>query len=292
MSSDWSRLARQPPLLRVLIFLVIIVTIWFPLALPLYWVSAQGKLLGGDLLPTFLLYLVFLVGLPLWQRRVHQTLHPWQVLGFTGGRRLTQGLILGISLGGTSFGLLVGIQLALGWAALNPQSLKIPFLVITALGGVLTALAVGWSEELLFRGWLLWELEQGSSRGLALVLNSLLFALVHFIKPLAILLSLLPQFFGLWLLGMALVWARRLALPPIPRQTSLGVAVGLHGSLVWSYYLVDVADLLKFTGRVPVWVTGVGENPLAGLLGMTLLGLLGMLLYRWSHLPEGMAHPD
>jgi membrane protease YdiL (CAAX protease family) len=145
---------------------------------------------------------------------------------------------------------------------------------------------------LLFRGWLLWELEQGSSRELALLLNSLLFALVHFIKPLATLLALLPQFFGLWLLGMALVLARHLALPPMPRQTSLGVTVGLHGSLVWGYYLVDVADLLQVTGRVPVWVTGVGQNPLAGLLGITLLGLLAIFLYRWSHRPAEMAHPS
>ncbi|MEB3252815.1 MAG: CPBP family intramembrane glutamic endopeptidase [Cyanobacteriota bacterium] len=291
MSSDWSRLARQPPLLRVLIFLTIIIVVWLPLALPLYWASDQDRLPGGDLIPTALLYLVFLVGLPLWQQRVHQIPHTWEVLGFTGGRRLAQGLIMGIGLGGVSFCLLVAIQLALGWAALNPQSLHISFLVTTALGGVLTALAVGWSEELLFRGWLLWELEQGSSQPLALVLNSLIFALVHFIKPLATMLSLLPQFFGLWLLGMALVWARRLALPPIPRQTSLGVSVGLHGSLVWGYYLVDVADLLQVTGRVPVWVTGVGQNPLAGLLGIILLGLLAMLLYRWSHPSAGMVHP-
>jgi hypothetical protein len=292
MISDCSRLARQPSLLRVFTFLSVIIVVWLPLALPLYWVSAQGKLLGGDLIPTALLYLVFLLGLPIWQRRVHQTPHPWQVLGFTGGRRLARGLILGIGLGSLSFGLLVAIQLALGWATLNPQSLKIPFLITTALGGALTALAVGWSEELLFRGWLLWELEQGSSRELALLLNSLLFALVHFIKPLATLLALLPQFFGLWLLGMALVLARHLALPPMPRQTSLGVTVGLHGSLVWGYYLVDVADLLQVTGRVPVWVTGVGQNPLAGLLGITLLGLLAIFLYRWSHRPAEMAHPS
>ncbi len=292
MSRDWSRLAHQPPLLRVLIFLVTIIVVWLPLALPLYRTSAQGKLPGGDLIPTALLYLVFLLGLPLWQRQVHQMSHTWSVLGFTGGRRLAQGLMLGVGLGGVSFGLLVAIQLLLGWATLNPQALKIPFLVSTVLGGALAALAVGWSEELLFRGWLLWELEQGSSQPLALVLNSLIFALVHFIKPLATLLSLLPQFFGLWLLGMTLVWARRLALPPIPRQTSLGVSVGLHGSLVWGYYLVDVADLLQLTGRVPVWVTGVGQNPLAGLLGITLLGLLAMLLYRWSHPTAEMAHPD
>jgi hypothetical protein len=65
--------------------------------------------------------------------------------------------------------------------------------------------------------------------------------------------------------------------------------VGLHGGLVWGYYLVDVADLLDVTGRVPAWVTGVGGNPLAGLLGMTLLGCLAVLLYRWSHSPVSMA---
>jgi hypothetical protein len=99
MSSDWSRLARQLPLLRVLIFLTIIIVVWLPLALPLYWASDQDRLPGGDLIPTALLYLVFLVGLPLWQQRVHQIPHTWKVLGFTGGRRLAQGLIMGIGLG-------------------------------------------------------------------------------------------------------------------------------------------------------------------------------------------------
>lgn len=291
MSRDCSRLARQPPLLRVLVFIVTIVLVWLPLALPLYWASAQGKLPGGDLLPTALLYGVFLLGLPRWQRRVHQTYHGWQLLGFTGGPRLGRGLTLGLGLGVISFGILVGVELALGWATLNSQSLQVSSLVATALLGALTAVAVAWAEELLFRGWLLWELEQGGSPGLALVLNSLIFALVHFIKPLATLLALLPQLLGLWLLGMVLVWARRLALPPLPRQTTLGVAVGLHGGLVWGYYLIDVADLLQVTGRVPVWVTGVGGNPLAGLLGITLLGGLAVLLYRWSHAPVSMAKP-
>lgn len=289
MSRDRSRLARQPPLLRVFVFMATIVLVWLPLALPLYWASAQGKLPGGDLIPTALLYGVFLLGLPHWQRRVHQTRHGWRLLGFTGGHRLGRGLILGIGLGVISFTIMVGVQLALGWATLNVQSLQLSSLVASAFLGALTAMAVAWSEELLFRGWLLWELEQGSSPRLALVLNSLIFALVHFIKPLATLLALLPQLLGLWLLGVILVWARRLALPPLPRQTTLGVAVGLHGGLVWGYYLVDVADLLDVTGRVPAWVTGVGGNPLAGLLGMTLLGCLAVLLYRWSHSPVSMA---
>jgi uncharacterized protein len=43
---------------------------------------------------------------------------------------------------------------------------------------------------------------------------------------------------------------------------------------------------LTTTGSVPPWITGLDGNPLAGLLGLGLLLLLGILIFRRSRLPK------
>lgn len=284
----WSRLAKQPPLIRVVAFLGSAVLLWFPLAWPLYRLSAQGRLPGGDLIPTALLYLVFVALLPSWERHVHRSSRPWSALGFTGANRLGRGLWQGSAIGIASIVLLVLLQLGLGGAVLDNTTIVNGQLFTIALTGALAALAVGWSEELLFRGWLLRELEEGCSPGLALIINSAIFALAHFIKPLDVMIAMLPQFLGLLLLGIILVWARRIVLHPLPLRSSLGHAVGLHSGLVWGYYLLNVGGLTQSTGRLPDWVMGLDGNPLAGLLGIGLLLGLAAVFYRWSCRTEAL----
>ncbi|PSR19711.1 CPBP family intramembrane metalloprotease [filamentous cyanobacterium CCP3] len=276
----WPKLASFPPLGRVLIFLLIVVAIWLPLALPLYWLAGRGALPGGDLFPTALLYIIFLVVLPRWERQVRGEPYPWVKLGFAGRRELAQGMATGATIGALSIAVLATVQLLLGWAALDPARAQGLGLLQIGLVGALAATAVGWSEEVLFRGWLLRELEQGWVPAVALGATSLIFAIAHFIKPLDAILVLLPQFAGLLLLGLVLGWARRI--PVGLGKTGLGHPVGLHAGLVWGYYLLEVGNLLQPTGTVPAWVTGLDGNPLAGLLGLTLLAGLGALTFRWS----------
>jgi membrane protease YdiL (CAAX protease family) len=278
--NQW-RLDQQSAPVRVVAFLGLAVALWWPVAWPFYRLSSQGKLPGGDLIPTALLYLVFLALLPQWQRRVHGLRHPWQAVGFTGGRRLGWGFGVGLGIGVLSIVALGMIQLGLGWAVPNAEAIaQEPWMAIV-WSGALTAVAVGWSEEVLFRGWLLGELERGLSPRVALVANSLIFAVAHFIKPLAVMVQMLPQFLGLFLLGLTLGWARRVVLAPAPPTTSLGLAVGLHSGLVWMYYVLNVGHLLQTTDRVPAWVTGLDGNPLAGILGITLLLGLAVGFGRW-----------
>ncbi|MEO1404782.1 MAG: CPBP family intramembrane glutamate endopeptidase, partial [Cyanobacteria bacterium J06635_1] len=61
-------------------------------------------------------------------------------------------------------------------------------------------------------------------------------------------------------------------------RTNLGLPIGLHAGLVWGYYLANVGDLTQLTGRVPAWVTGIDGNPLAGLVGLTMLSRLAAIL--------------
>lgn len=280
----WASLAQYPPLVRMVIFLLIVVVLWAPFALPLYGLAGRGLLPGGDLVPTALLYVVFLLVLPRWEWAVRDESHPWAKIGFAGRRALGQGMAVGALLGAVSLAVLAAVQLSLDWAQLDASGDRGFGLLQTALVGALAAAAVGWSEEVLFRGWLLRELGQGWSPGMALGGTSLIFAIAHFIKPLDAILALLPQFAGLLLLGLVLGWARRI--PVGTDKTGLGHPVGLHAGLVWGYYLLDVGNLLQPTGVVPAWVTGLDGNPLAGLLGLTLLSGLGVLVFRRSRSPR------
>jgi uncharacterized protein len=276
----WAKLAGYPPLARVFVFLLIVVALWLPLALPLYALAARGLLPGGDLLPTALLYVFFLLVLPRWERRVRGETRPWAQVGFVGRHALARGMAVGWAIGAVSLAVLAVVQVSLGWAVVSPEGARGVELLQVALVGALAATAVGWSEEVLFRGWLLRELEQGWSPAVALGATSAIFAIAHFIKPLDAMLALLPQLIGLLLLGLVLGWAR--CIPVGAGKTGLGHPVGLHGGLVWGYYLLEVGKLLRPTGAVPAWVTGVDGNPLAGLLGLTLLAGLGSLVFRWS----------
>jgi uncharacterized protein len=47
---------------------------------------------------------------------------------------------------------------------------------------------------------------------------------------------------------------------------------------VWAYYIVNVGNMVKYTGRVSDWITGINGNPISGLLGLIFLGVLAALM--------------
>lgn len=132
------------------------------------------------------------------------------------------------------------------------------------------AFGVGLAEELLFRGWLVDELQWDYGPNVSLWLSSTLYALLHFVKPFAEIWRTSPSFPGLLLLGLMLGWTR------IARKGRLGFPIGLHAGLVWGYYVINVGDLVLYTSQVPVWVTGIDRNPLAGSMGLLFLGLIAL----------------
>jgi hypothetical protein len=54
------------------------------------------------------------------------------------------------------------------------------------------------------------------------------------------------------------------------------VAIGLHGGLIWCYYIVNTTHWLKPTGVVPEWVTGISGNPIAGVMGIIFLSAIAI----------------
>ncbi len=260
---------------RIFIFLGLLAIPWLPMAAPLYWLGTVLDRSGTtEIIALVLLYVVFLWGLPRWGQRVHHWPKPLQHCGLIFQPQTCRDLCLALAIGVLGVFSLFGVETLLGWATPTAPS---PRLWRFVAEGLPTALAIAFAEEMLFRGWVLAELEQDYSATSALIMNALFFAGTHFIKPWAEIVRTFPQFLGLAILGLALVWARRAftGQPSIKGARSrLGYPIGLHAGLIWGYYIVNVGGLSDYTGRVPEWVTGIDSNPLAGLLGIILLSLI------------------
>lgn len=262
------RLATLPFPLRFAVFLLTLVLLWLPFAAVLYFAIADANLL--TILSMSLLFGWFLLGLRLWGRRVRGADKPFEFYGLVWSWQGAQELLEGGAIALLALAALFLTQSVLGWLVWQTPSPQFPRFV---LEGLLVGLGVGFAEELFFRGWLLEELQQDYRRPVALWANSLIFAGLHFIRPLEEILRLSPQFFGYALLGLTAVWAKR-------ATGRLGLPVGIHAGLVGGYYVLNLGDWVRYTQRVPEWVTGIHQNPLAGVMG--LLFLSGLAFYTWK----------
>ena len=229
------------------------------------WRPDQVDLAGAVIALALLLF-----SLPLRLRRVWNDTNPWRRLGLAAGSPGTRasGFLHGVLVAGALLTPVAGVLLLSGQAqwrgALSPALLA---------NGLALLLGVGFAEELLFRGWLWGELELLLPRRRALVLQALLFGLVHPWHRLALLpgLALLG---GLTLLGLALALQRR------QLNGNLWGSIGLHGGLVGGWFLIQ-KGLLDLQAGAPSWLVGPGEgdvNPIGGLLGWLGLGLLLLAL--------------
>jgi membrane protease YdiL (CAAX protease family) len=181
---------------------------------------------------------------------------------------LLGGLGLGFALGLLSLAVMFTVQLGFGWCELEKPNLKLlPSILLPIL---LVALLVGGVEELVFRGFVLTELERDYSFWIAAAISSCIFAVLHLVWEQQ---ETLPQVPGLWLMGMMLVMAR------VADKGSLGIAWGLHAGLVWAIATIDTAQLITYTGKVSEWFTGKYKKPLAGLAGVVCVLVTGLILW-------------
>jgi uncharacterized protein len=276
------RIARSPAPVRILTFLLALVAGWSPFALGIYAYFSATKNLQDPEVANLLNILVmgglgifFLGVLPIWSRLVYDRPHIFRYLGLVGSRRNGWGLLSGWLQGFVATGLLFYLQGLFGW--LEWQAPQRAWSEIIG-GGILSSFGVAFGEELFFRGWLLAELETDYSPKTAIWSSGLIFAVSHFMKPLAAMLAQFPQFPGLWLMGMVLAIAKH------SQDRLLGIAIGLHAGMIGVIYLVDVGQLVKYNGRAAHWITGNGM-PNAGLMGIIGLALFfGQFTWRWQQL--------
>jgi len=164
-----------------------------------------------------------------------------------------------------------GIQRGAGWIEWPESPDPTPFknAVPSFVPAAGIALAVGATEELVFRGFVQQQLQSALPLLPAAAIASLLFALGHLIWGAKDTIAQLP---GLWLLGMVLTLAR------IVGGGDLGLAVGLHGGWIWAIAILETAGFPRPTGRAPARVTGDPARPLTGVAaGLMLLAVAGLL---------------
>ncbi|MBO3460615.1 CPBP family intramembrane metalloprotease [Aetokthonos hydrillicola Thurmond2011] len=260
-------LAQQPVPVRLGCFVAALLTLWLPVAVPIYILVKDTNL--ASILTIVLLYVEFIFLLTLWAKYVYHQHKVLRYYGLETTRQNAVDLLWGLAIGTISVTLLFGIEGVLGWLVWEqPQSYNLFRRII--LEGLIVGLGFGFAEELLFRGWLLDELQRNYNAVTALWVDAVTFATLHFIKPLEAIIHTLPQFPALVLLGLTQVWGKRW------RRGRLGLPIGLHGGLVWGYYIINVGGLVKYSGKVPDWVTGVNHNPLQGLIGLVFLSGLAL----------------
>ncbi|AFY43298.1 CPBP family intramembrane glutamic endopeptidase [Nostoc sp. PCC 7107] len=269
MKNNLVRLAQLPAPIRLGCFILMLLALWLPFAAPIYLLVRDENLVS--ILTMVLLYAEFIFLLKLWGKYVYQQPQILQHYGLETTRHNGIDWLRGLAIGFTNIWLLFGIESLLGW--LVWQQPKV-FLLKIVIEGLIVGWAVGFAEELLFRGWLLDELERDYSQPVALWTDAVVFATLHFIKPLEAIIQTLPQFPALVVLGLTQVWAKRW------RRGRLGLPIGLHGGLVGGYYIINVGGLIKYTGVVPDWVTGVYQNPLMGMMGLFLMSILAVWMGR------------
>ncbi|HIK28637.1 MAG: CPBP family intramembrane metalloprotease [Oscillatoriaceae bacterium SKW80] len=261
--------ASYPAPLRLVIFLFILAGLWLPLALPISLVISDRNL--ATILTMGLLFLDFLLLLQFWGKNVYQQPQLLKTYGLEATLQNSKDLLIGLLIGWLLVFSLFFLQRILGWIEWQPSP---HFLPKIALEGLLSALGISFAEELVFRGWLLDELQRDYSRHTSLWVNAAIFAIAHFLKPPSEILRTFITFPALFLLGLTLVWAKR------GRLGLLGLPIGLHAGLVWGYYIINIGHLVQYSPKVPQWLTGIDRNPLASLTGLLFLSALALFMYK------------
>ena len=261
------RLAQYPAPIRLGCFVLTLLVLWLPLAAPIYLLVKDTNLVS--ILTIVLLYVEFIFLLRLWGKYIYNKPQLLQHYGLEITRQNGVDLLSGLAIATISLLILFGLEGALGWLIWQQPQFYGYFRRVI-LEGLIVGLGIGFAEELLFRGWLLDELQRDYTLRIALWVDAFLFATSHFIKPLEAIIHTLPQFPALLLLGLTQVWGKRW------RRGRLGLPIGLHGGFVWGYYIINVGELMKYSHQVPDWITGVNKNPLAGVMGLVFLSGLGL----------------
>ena len=254
--------------MRIAVFIGALSILWLPLALPIYWLLREDSNLAS-ITTMVLLFLELLWLWRWWGKLVHSENHIYQQYGLSKSKRNLQEFFRGLAIG---FWLCLSLfitETVFGWIEVVQPSVTI---VRVVLEGLLTATGIALAEELLFRGWLLDELQRDYSKKVCVWTTAIVYAVAHFFKPIAEIVRTAVTFPALILLGVTLVLTKG------KYGDRLGMSIGIHAGLVWAYYIVDVGQLIQYKNKVPVWVTGIDGNPIAGLMGLLYLSGLALMM--------------
>ena len=274
--SLFHKIAESSAPKRIGIFIIILLLVWIPLAIPIYLLVEDVNL--KSIWAIALLYIEFIILVKLWGKKIYQQSHLLHSYGLIINRLNFQLFFQGLGIGLFSIFSLFILEIFLGLAVWQSPSEKLLQFVFE---GLLVSVGIGFAEELLFRGWLLDELERNYQQNVVLWLSSIVYAVLHFIKPIKEVWRNCLQFPGLVLLGLILVWAKRSTRKKLnqftpKKQELLGLPIGIHEGLVWGYYIINVGSLVKYHYNTREWLVGIDGNPLTGLIGLFFLAVIAL----------------
>jgi membrane protease YdiL (CAAX protease family) len=269
-SNFWLRsLVIENAWLKILGFLMVWLMVWLPLAIPLTkrlkW-NPLKPLSEEQKLP-LLASLYLIAPLVVWGvAKVERA--SFSDYGLNWQPPLFISLLVGLGLGIGGLAIVFTVQWLLGWIQWYPENHQ--KLILTALPLFGLGLWIGFTEELIFRGFFINALRQDYLLWVAAVISSVIFALLHLVWEQS---KTIPQLPGLWLMGMILVGAR------FVDGGSLGLAWGLHAGWIFGLSFLDSARLISYTGKGSPWLTGWGGQPLGGIAGIACLLGTGAVLW-------------
>ncbi|MEW6718417.1 MAG: type II CAAX endopeptidase family protein [Chloroflexota bacterium] len=206
-------------------------------------------------------------------------------LGITWNQQSFGDLLFGFVLPGVLMGAIYFIEKAVGW--LQPQSLTYqnqPFLML--LGNLalwlVFFLAVGWSEELLSRGYWMQNLIEGLNMPAAVILSSLFFGLLHLSNPNITANAII----GLTLSGVFFAYSYL-------RTRNLWLPIGLH--VGWNFFEgvifgfpvsgISTYSLIQSHFSGPTLWTGGAFGPEGGLILLPTLAAGMLLIHLYTREP-------
>ena len=213
-------------------------------------------------------------------------------LGLNWGSRALRDVIVGILITAVLMALVYLIETAAGWLTVDSfawQTQPLSQVIFSIISILFTYLIVGWSEELLSRGYWLQNISAGLNLFWGVLFSSFLFALAHVANPNSSLLALLNITAGGAFLAFAYLRTRQLWLP-----------IGIH--IGWNFFQgpvfgfpvsgTDSFVLIRHTVNGPELLTGGGFGPEAGLIILPIIALGALLVYWYTRKDKHTISPN
>ena len=234
---------------------------------------------------------LFAVTLSVYLARKYFDRRTFVSLGLKWNSRALRDVIIGILITALLMALVFLIETAAGWLKVDSfawQTQSLSQVIFSIISIIFTYLIVGWSEELLSRGYWLQNISAGLNLFLGVMISSFLFALAHVANPNSSLLALVNITAGGAFLAFAYLRTRQLWLP-----------IGIH--IGWNFFQGPIFGfpvsgtgpfvLIRHTVTGPELLTGGAFGPEAGLIILPIFALGAVLVYWYTRDKERAVSP-